>query len=150
MKTNLEEKQKELIAHYEAKPINDGAITKAWHKWNDRKLYLKELIAELEKQGTELPPVEQPGKSAEEVLENITDLSAVLFSKEPDDILITPREALKAMKEYRTAGMPSEEEINKELSNYLYKLTTPLDDYQKFRIEVAWEYIAKWIIDYKR
>ena len=42
--------------------------------------------------------------------------------------------------------LPSDGEIKTELESYLQKLIEPLNDYQKFRLEVAFEYAAKWAV----
>lgn len=51
---------------------------------------------------------------------------------------------IKAIKAYHDQFELSDKEIKKELESYLQKLAIPMDDYQMFRIEVAFEYAAKW------
>lgn len=41
----------------------------------------------------------------------------------------------------------SDEEIGNEFKKYLSKLITPITDFEKFRIEIAFEYAAKWMRD---
>ena len=144
MKTKLE-LQAQLIKHL--KSVISDIIDKNYTDVTIK--CLESEIAELEKQGTELPPVEQPGKSAEEILKkHVNPILQLLNIDDYFDVYSYNKTILKAMKEYRTAGMPSEDEIDERFAVVKNKddnyVTEALNNAAKFkRIGAKWV-ITKW------
>ena len=90
----------------------------------------------------------QPNKSAEEIL------AAYIITPDSKREVVTSYQvihfddALKAMKEHREQGMPSEEEISEmasiQVSRYLKARNNPTADLHKRFIQVATWVITKW------
>ena len=149
MKTKLEQKQKDYIAYllkWIILPQEGGEKSLRMQRFESE-------IAELEKQGTELPPVEkqqqkeliiesfereQSGKSAEDLLKDAFNPNHDIWAS------TTSQTIIMLMQEYREQGMPTEGEIESEAHRIaMYKGFT----YSAAKRKDACIRMAKWVLN---